>query len=574
MRKHMEVHQGVGVLDEYYSKQRDELREKLAATEEEIKKLKTDAKVVSLDGSKHSYQDQIAKLTNELLSAETELAERKAVLGDATNVVSTISDTDALQASVPPEKVNDYTAAAVQLDNLKQRERELRLQFTEAHPQVRALRSQIADLAGQKSALEQQYPALTNLGLATVQNNTNSFGVDIGSEVTHIKALSARVHIIGVLLSNVQSEASSVMALEPAIAELQRQRDSEEANYRYYLSTIEQAQMGETLGPGKVTNMSIVERPTPPYLDTKKLIKPLFGLFAACVACGVGLAFLIDFGLNRKIRRSADIKRFLRLPVFLTIPDTSWTGCFHLHWPSFKRNRKSQPARQSTGTGEKPPVESALAVWDYSHHLQSFAEGLRERLITYFEINNLTHKPKLVAVTGCDAGAGVSTLASGLAAALSNTGEGNVLLVDMNSGQGVAHSFYRGQLGCGLSEALEPDNRAEAQVEENLYVATMEQEGNDRLPKVLPKFFNHLVPKLKTSDYDYIIFDMPPVSPTSATPRLASHMDIVLLVLESEKTAQQSASRASALLSESRANVAAVLNKWRRRVPGVLSHDL
>ncbi len=530
---------------------------------------------MSLDESKRSYQAQIAKLTDELLSAEAELAERKAVLGDTTtNAVAAISDTDTSQASVPPEKVSDYTAATAQLENLRQRERELLLQFTGAHPQVRALRNQIAELTGQKSALEREYPALMNLGLATIQNNTNSFGVDIASEVTRIKALSARVHVIGILLSNVQGEASSVMALEPAIAELQRRRDSEEANYRYYLSTIEQARMGETLGPGKVTNMSVVESPTPPYLDKKKLMKPLFGLFAGCVACGLGLAFLIDFGLNRKIRRSADIKRLLRLPVFLTIPDTSWTGRFRLRWPSFNRNRKSRSAAQPAGKGEEPSIESALAVWDPSHHLQSHAEGLRERLITYFEINNLTHKPKLVAVTGCDAGAGVSTLASGLAAALSKTGDGNVLLVDMNEGQGTAHSFYKGQLGCGLSEALEPDNRADAQVEENLYVATMEQGGNDRLPKVLPKFFNNLVPKLKTSDYDYIIFDMPPVSPTSATPRLASHMDIVLLVLESEKTAQHSASRASALLSESRANVAAVLNKWRQRVPGVLSEDL
>ena len=63
-------------------------------------------------------------------------------------------------------------------------------------------------------------------------------------------------------------------------------------------------------------------------------------------------------------------------------------------------------------------------------------------------------KPKLVAVTGCGEGAGVSTLASGLAAALSKTGDGNVLLVDMNVDQGVAHSFYKGKPGCGIADAL------------------------------------------------------------------------------------------------------------------------
>ena len=199
---------------------------------------------------------------------------------------------------------------------------------------------------------------------------------------------------------------------------------------------------------------------------------------------------------------------------------------------------------------------------------------MRERIISYFEVHNLDlKKPKLVAVTGCADGAGVSTLASGLAAALSKTGDGNVLLVDMNVDQGVAHSFYKGKPGCGISDALEPENRAEAQVQENLYLATLNNGGNDKLVKVLPTRFNHLMPRLKASDYDYIIFDMPPVTQTSATPRLASYMDLALLVLESEKTSQHAAARASALMREARANVAAVLNKHRSHMPAGLSQE-
>ena len=76
--------------------------------------------------------------------------------------------------------------------------------------------------------------------------------------------------------------------------------------------------------------------------------------------------------------------------------------------------------------------------------------------MTYFDVNNMNlKKPKLVGVTGCGKGSGVSTLASSLAASLSKTGDGNVLLVDMNVEQGVAHSFYKGKPGCGLSDVLE-----------------------------------------------------------------------------------------------------------------------
>jgi Mrp family chromosome partitioning ATPase len=160
-----------------------------------------------------------------------------------------------------------------------------------------------------------------------------------------------------------------------------------------------------------------------------------------------------------------------------------------------------------------------------------------------------------------------------LAAALSKTGDGNVLLVDMNVDQGVAHSFYKGRPGCGISDALEPENRAEAQVQDNLYLATLNNGANDKLVKVLLTRFNQLMPRLKASDYDYIIFDMPPVTRTSATTRLASYMDLALLVLESWTTNQHSAIRASELMRDARANVAAVLYKHCSHMPASLSQE-
>jgi len=90
----------------------------------------------------------------------------------------------------------------------------------------------------------------------------------------------------------------------------------------------------------------------------------------------------------------------------------------------------------------------------------------------------------------------------------------------------------------------------------------------------LPSRFATLVPKFKASHYDYIIFDMPPVSQTSVTPRLSGFMDMVLLVVESEKTNQDVVKRANALLAESKANVRAVLNKTRTYVPARLQPEL
>jgi polysaccharide biosynthesis transport protein len=66
---------------------------------------------------------------------------------------------------------------------------------------------------------------------------------------------------------------------------------------------------------------------------------------------------------------------------------------------------------------------------------------------------------------------------------------------------------------------------------------------------------------------------MPPVSQISITPRLAGFMDMVLMVIESEKTDREIVQRASTLLAESKAHVGVVLNKTRHYVPSRLEQE-
>jgi Mrp family chromosome partitioning ATPase len=190
--------------------------------------------------------------------------------------------------------------------------------------------------------------------------------------------------------------------------------------------------------------------------------------------------------------------------------------------------------------------------------------------------------PDLTAATGLNESAVRTALgdlvAAGLAASLSETGEGNVLLVDMHVENGVAHDFHHGKLACGLDDALEVEKRSEAMVQDNLYMVREAANGKtangDKLPRVLPKRFNHLMPRLKASDYDYIIFDMPAISQISVTARLSRFMDMVLLVVESEKTDRDIVKRATTLLSEPNTNVGIILNKSRAYVPRLLQQEL
>jgi Mrp family chromosome partitioning ATPase len=359
---------------------------------------------------------------------------------------------------------------------------------------------------------------------------------------------------------------------------LEQTKAIQEANYQNLATKLENSHIDEALAPGNAPNIKWVQTPSPPFRDWAKAYKLMSMVAFGGIFAGLAWAFLIELYLDRSVRRPVEIEAKLKLPLFLSIPDVNRNGHSRLARTAERRQLRLHNATEDdtpAGGGDPSPGKNgALQVVSLERNplLQPFYEALRDRLVVYFEVRNLVHKPKLVAVTSAGQGAGVSTIAAGLAASLSETGDGNVLLIDMNLEQGAAQQFYKGKASCGLDTALKNETKEDALVQENLYVVTGNSNSNE-LPRVLPKRFAALVPKLKASDYDYIIFDMPPVSQTSITSRLARFMDMVLLVVESEKTDREVVQQANTWLAESGATVGAVLNKTHKYVPARLHQE-
>lgn len=562
LRKHVEIHRSIGAFDDVLTQQTDALRSQLAQTEEDLRKAKTNTGLMSITETKTAYTEEISKIREALFNSQAELAEREAslqALQKMMPVKQTQASAEDAAVVIPSGKIDEYKSISGQLEAFRKKEQELLGQYTDESALVRSVREQIAAAQKAKEKLEADYPKLA--AMQPVASQPGAAVPGDADDAVRITALQAKLRVLSAQLSNVTAQAESINAIEPAITELERKKDLEETKYRHFSTSLEQARFDEALGAGKMSNISVTQTPSPPFRESRQMAKVLGMIAGGGIACGIGLAFLLELFLDPTVRRPGEIETRLRLPLFLTIPE------------SHKNGKSRRPAARGAAdnlSGE-PQVEGAaasqngVAAWN-PNGLRTYYEALRDRLVTYFEMRNLVHKPKLIAVTGCGEGAGVTTIATGLAASLSETGDGNVLLVNMTGGQGSAHPFFKGKPSCGLAGALENETRDSALVQENLY-AVAEVGNGDKLSRILPRRFNSLVPKLKASDYDYIIFDMPPVSQISVTPRLASFMDMVLLVIESEKTDRGAAQRAVAMLSETKANVTAILNRTHRYVP-------
>jgi uncharacterized protein involved in exopolysaccharide biosynthesis/Mrp family chromosome partitioning ATPase len=592
--KHAAIHQRTEMFNSYLNSQTDMRRMRLKSTEEELAKAKSNGGVVDLAAEKAAFTAQEGKLVAENYMAMAELDEAEARANVLSNLMkkpmTPVHDqAAATSASVvrPPTaaEVEAYNQARQHLVDLQTSEAKLESWATTNNSQVKTNLIELAEAQAHKNALEEANPGLLMVAAAeTKAPGAPAVLADpaaaYDNELTTIAGLKARISRQTNELALSKDRGASLVQLEVNLHELERNKEIDEAELKEMEMNTEKANMDEELGPNRVSNISVSEQPTQPVREVKKRAKLVAALAGGGVALGLGLAFLLEMFLDHSLKRPQEVASKLALPFFLSVPYQKGNGLARMVNGTkavklLAAGGDAAKAGGADGGTTAPPGGGVILAWDEKRFLRPFYETLRDRLIAFFEALNLTHKPKLVALTSCHRGAGVSTMATGLASALSETGDGNVLLVNMNSEEGDAHRYHKGELSLGLDDLFEKEktNRENALVRENLYVVK-ESSNRDKLPAILPKRFSHLVSKMKASDYDYIIFDMPPVTQISVTPRLARFMDMVLLVVESEKTSHEAAQWAAALLSESKANVGVVLNKSRSYVPRRLHQEI
>jgi uncharacterized protein involved in exopolysaccharide biosynthesis/Mrp family chromosome partitioning ATPase len=580
VNKHKELRQPVGIFGDFMDKETERIRDQLNDTEQQLKAAKNRAGVVSLDEAKKAFVEQRTKTRQDLFDAEAELAQHQAILGEVTNLISTTAtETTNAQPEIPLDQLTEYKNICSRINSLSQKEQELLTQFTEDSQPVKEIRQRLDDVRQLRRNLEQAYPKLLSLNLpsSTVSGQSGIAPTDPVAEAIQIRALKSRIAVLNSQLNQLQAEAGRLSEAEDTIHDLERKKDLLDADLKYYEASRNRSRVEEALGAGKAPNIGIIQDATPPHKAWSKQFKKKFlMLTVGCVAFGFALAFGIELFVDRSVKRASEVTNKLRLPLFISIPDLARTNGHHspAHTPGPEPLLLNDGEATEADTGSSMPVATLpMTSPGRNDPLRRYYEGLRDRLIVYFDVKNITQKPKLVAVTSCNKGAGVTSIAAGLAASLSEIGDGNVLLVDMNGEQGASQSFYRGKPACPLDDALASETKESAMVQSNLYVAS-ELPQNDKFPRALPGRFASLMPKLKASDYDYIIFDMPPVSQTSMTLRAARIMDTVLLVIEAEKTNQDVVKQAVALLAEAKVNVNTVLNKTRNYVPSALQPEL
>jgi uncharacterized protein involved in exopolysaccharide biosynthesis/Mrp family chromosome partitioning ATPase len=594
-KKHLDLHRNTEMFSQV-SKQTDEARSNLRQTEEEINQLKEKSKVLTIDETMKEFEMRRQTTKKNQMETESQLAEQmakvaalqrsQAAMPDRKGNEDPLATTEepgaenptATAEEVEAERkhsvaVDEYNDLAAQLLLLQQRRNELLINRKPSDPALVTLSNLISQVRKRGLDLVEQFPDLARKRASNQSGRSSAPVLSLEEEKYLESGLKAKLDSIKAQSKNLETEVTRISSLGFQLQDLERRRQLEEEKYRYFQSSLEKAILDEKLDPSKIPNIKVMQSPTPPLksIDTKDM-KLVLAIAFSGLGMGLALAFLIEMVIDRRVSRPIEISTRLQLPLMLSIP----------YIRSKDRIAKligDYPALEPAGDGGELILPSLSRRNDIrpadksgEHFIAPYVAAIHDRITFNFQVNNINHKPKLVALTGLSEGAGTSTIAAGLAKAFAENGERKVLLVNLNAESGESH----GHPADSLFKAVELSRSERFRLApRNLYFASASTRRDSKDSHALaPTALHEIMPHLVASDFDYIIFDMPPVGPTSPTLTMAGFMDKVLLVLDGDNTTRENLSWGYMELEKAKADVSCIFNKARSHAPRWVQGDL
>src|SRR5262249_45824209 len=148
---------------------------------------------------------------------------------------------------------------------------------------VKIKQAQIDELEQQRRRMERKYPGL--LAVATQSSRT-----DMVSERARLTELETKTDMLKSRFNTLQARANMLAEAGPKIAQLERKKELEETNYKYYGASLEKARIDERLDPSRMPNISVVQAPSEPAKATRDLKKVVLGLAGGGIVIGIAIA--------------------------------------------------------------------------------------------------------------------------------------------------------------------------------------------------------------------------------------------------------------------------------------------
>jgi capsular exopolysaccharide synthesis family protein len=399
---------------------------------------------------------------------------------------------------------------------------------------IQEIRQQLAQLNGEKARLLQtrtaNHPDVAKVNAAIESANVrlrsetgkvlDSIGNDYRTALAEERSLSAS-------LEEQKRQAIDLNRKNINYSILQREAEGERHVYNALLQQEKELRVISNSRANNVQLMDAAEVPGGPYTPNHGrdwLMALVLGL-----ALGVAFAYTIEY-LDDTVKVPDDITRRLKLPLLGLVPAVS---------------------------GSRVPMLLNPVPHDFGEAFRS----LRTSLV----FTNGTDGNRMIAVTSSQPLEGKTTTACNLAVALA-LGGSRVMLIDADMRRPGLHRTMGLPNDVGLSHVLTGQGRIRDAVQRtsdpNLYVMTAGRTPPNPSELLSSARMKHLIANLKTSPFDWVIIDTPPVLAVTDAVIVAPYVAGLVFVVGSEMTRRAHAERAIETILSGKPNIiGAVLNR-------------
>ncbi len=518
---------------QFLENQLDTITRRLQTSEEELRAYKLEYGLVQLQSETENLIDEASNVSVELERAETDLQmkieELRYLKSQLTEQDSLLVDASyILSAPYIAKLQNSVIETQSLITNLITKN-----DYKENHPQIIQLNN---ELNKAKSTLEVEI----NRFVSKQEGMTDplSYRADLASNIAKNQVekqiAQSKVDGLRAIVEKYEQQLTTIPDKELELARLTRNLLLDEKIYSMMVEKYEDAKIAEQAKIGNVRIIEEAELPVVPIKPDKRksfLIGIVMGLGA-----GFGLAFLIHT-LDTKLKTIEDIYTHVKLPVLGTIP--------MIHESETQLTEMTKMIEKAEGEN-KVQLQKNLAYIGgnlIAHYSPKSPVAESYRTLRTNIMSKKKHEGSLtLLVTSSGPKEGKSTTASNLAITFANMNT-KVCLIDLDLRRPTVHQKFGLEKEIGISDMLIEDDYTLSKYVKQTDVNNLDVFTSGFIPPnpaelISSPNMDKLLAALK-EEYDYIVFDTPPVVAVTDAMILAKKVDMKIIVIRIGKTEKQ-----------------------------------
>lgn len=517
----------------YVNVQIEQARGSLAEAERELQEFKEKTRITNLEQADGGVLSKLAEIESQLEEVQTKRQLAQANLSAYKMRVSEFKNFD---LSVQKRPEDSYLVKKLQAE-VEHLEAELdkfsKSESVSEHLLVRLdtkLRDKKVEL---RNAVLGAGSGPSSAELEDQENSKDIFHEKVVTEELDLYALQNQETYLQSLIEKYRLDHPNLLEHTIQLAELQRTKSVNENLYTFLVEKAEEAKINAATGTGGIRIVDEPSLPENPISNNMK--RNLAVAIILALGLGFGLAFAIDF-FDNSIYTPEDLKQLGDLTMLGSIPHMKKKEAETL---SIKRQQSGSEAKKSKDflvmedrmNGYKDKVISLLQskepVVDAYRHVR-----------TNLQFSNIDTSLRRVMVTSSIPGEGKTLTAANLAISFAELGK-KVLVVDCDMRRAHQHILFNSRKAPGLSDYLGRDISVEKAIYmthvPNLYVIPAGTTPPNPAEMLASNKMSELIKKLE-QNFDFIIFDTPPIIAVTDPILLSKRVGNVVLVVRFGKT--------------------------------------